>query len=170
VHYEGGQLSIVAANSTLADILKAVRSVLGADIDIPLEASRERMATQIGPAPPREVLSSLLSWTEFDYVVQSSDTDLNGIKAIVLVPRANSPTGAGAMRQSLLAQNPSSPDSSQTAAAPLLQANEGLSEANSASDTPQDPSAAMQHMTHQLQNMYEQRKKMVEEARKSPGQ
>jgi len=97
VTYENGQLSITASNSTLGDILKAVRVVMGADIDIPPKASRERMAANLGPGPAREVLSSLLSWTDYNYLIQASDSDPDGVQSILLTARTKSP-GSNAAR------------------------------------------------------------------------
>lgn len=97
VTYENGQLSIMASNSTLGDILKAVRAVMGADIDIPPKASRERMAANLGPGPAREVLSSLLSWTDYNYLIQASDSDPDGVQSILLTARTKSP-GSNAAR------------------------------------------------------------------------
>ncbi len=91
VTYEDGQLTINASNSTLGDILNAVRSVMGADIDAPPKASREKMAAKLGPGPAREVLSSLLSWTDYNYLIQASDSDPNGIQSILLTARSKSP-------------------------------------------------------------------------------
>src|ERR1700690_1037879 len=49
VRYENGQLTIVAANSTLADILRAVHSQTGAEVDV--ATANDRVVTQLGPAP-----------------------------------------------------------------------------------------------------------------------
>ena len=69
-------------NATLSDILAAVRACLGADIDIPASASHPRMAARLGPG-------SLLGWTDFNYIIQTSDTDSEGIQTVVLVRRQN---------------------------------------------------------------------------------
>jgi hypothetical protein len=90
VSYADGQLTINAMNSTLGDILKAVRAVTGADIDIPAKAARERMAARLGPGPAREVISSLLGWTDYNYLIQASDNDANSIQTVLLTPRPKS--------------------------------------------------------------------------------
>jgi hypothetical protein len=92
VAWDGKLLTINADNSTLSDILVAVRMLTGADVDVPPEASRERIAARLGPAPPREVLSTLLSWTNFDFVIQASESDPAGLKNIILTPRSKSDT------------------------------------------------------------------------------
>lgn len=65
---------------------------MGADIDVPPKASRERMAAKLGPAPAREVLTSLLGWTDYNYLIQASDSDPNGIQSVLLMPRSKSPS------------------------------------------------------------------------------
>ena len=87
VLWDGKQLSITSENSTLADILAAVRGRTHAVIDIPPGASAERVVAQLGPAPAREVLSSLLSGSNFNYVILASDTDEDAIQSVLLTPR-----------------------------------------------------------------------------------
>jgi hypothetical protein len=87
VTYDGYHLTIVCDNSTLADILVAVRDQTGADIEIPANASRERIAARLGPAPARAVLTSLLGGTDFDYAIQAPDDDDQGIQTVLLTPR-----------------------------------------------------------------------------------
>ncbi|MGA9815069.1 MAG: hypothetical protein WBQ64_19970, partial [Terriglobales bacterium] len=57
VHYSQGQLTIVAENSTLADILRAVRAQTGAAVEVPPNAT-ERVVTHLGPGPARDVLAA----------------------------------------------------------------------------------------------------------------
>lgn len=87
VSWDGSELTITADNSTLADILVAIRTRTGAEIDVPANASRERIAARLGPGPAREIIATLLSWTDFDYIIQASDNDPAGIQSILLTPR-----------------------------------------------------------------------------------
>src|SRR5690348_6382247 len=66
VQYAGGELTIVAHNSTLSDVLKEVKQKTGADLDIPPNAS-ERVVADLGPGPARDVLAQLLNGTHFNY-------------------------------------------------------------------------------------------------------
>jgi hypothetical protein len=90
VSYEDGQLTIIAENSTLGDILSAVHQLTGAQIDLPSSASGERMAAQVGPGRPREVLTSLLSWTDFNYIIRAADDDPQGVQSVSLLSRSKS--------------------------------------------------------------------------------
>jgi len=87
VSWDGKQLTIDADNSTLSDVLVAVRVRTGASIDMPDTAVGERVFVHLGPAPVRDVISSLLYGTDFDYVIQSSDTDDDALRSVVLTQR-----------------------------------------------------------------------------------
>ena len=87
VQYNGGELTIVAHNSTLADVLKAVRQQTGADLEIPSNAN-ERVVADLGPGPARDVLAELLNGTHFNYVMVGSPTDPTAVQSIVLTPKS----------------------------------------------------------------------------------
>ncbi len=84
VSYEDGQLTIIAENSKLGEILAAVSERLGANIELPASSSDERIWVRAGPGPARRVLAALLSGTDLDYVIQASDTDPEGILSLGL--------------------------------------------------------------------------------------
>jgi hypothetical protein len=84
IAWDGKQLTIDAENSRLSDILLAIRAKTGASVDFPGGATSERVAVHFGPAPVREVLSSLLYGTDFDYVIQSPDDDEDGLRSVVV--------------------------------------------------------------------------------------
>jgi hypothetical protein len=90
IAWDGKQLSIKSENSTLADILIAVRSRIKTDIEIPAGATEERVAVELGPGPARDVLTSLLSGSNFDYIIQASDSDENAVQSVLLMARAKS--------------------------------------------------------------------------------
>lgn len=89
VTFQNNQLTIVAPNSTLADILRAVRKQTGAEIDVP--AAPERVVTHLGPGPAREVMAELLNGSRFNYVLLGSPGDQNGLTRVVLVAKSGSP-------------------------------------------------------------------------------
>jgi len=93
---DGNLLTIQAKDCALSEILDAVRAKTGASIDVSGRTS-EHMTVKIGPGPARQVLSSLLGWTEFDYVIQGSDADSVAIQSIMLIPKTkSSPTAPAA--------------------------------------------------------------------------
>jgi hypothetical protein len=71
----------------LSDVLLAIRSRTGASIEMPGSASSERVAIHVGPAPIRDVLSSLLYGTNFNYVIQASEDDASGLGKVILISR-----------------------------------------------------------------------------------
>jgi len=86
VSYQDGMLTIVAPNSTLADILRGVRKHTSAEIEIPASAN-ERVVTHLGPAPAREVMAELLNGSRFNYVLLGSPEDANALVKVVLVAK-----------------------------------------------------------------------------------
>ena len=87
IAWDGKQLSINADNSTLYDILMAVRSRLGASIDVPASASSERVAVHLGPAPARAVLSALLEGSNYDYIIKARESNQNEIQSMIVTLR-----------------------------------------------------------------------------------
>jgi hypothetical protein len=90
VTYEGGLLSISAQNSTLSEILRDVRKLTGASIEIPPGAN-ERVVTNLGPGAPRDVLAGLLNGCSFNYVILGSNLDPNAVSSIILTSKPSSP-------------------------------------------------------------------------------
>ena len=86
VSYQNGNLTIVAENSTLGDILRDVRKRTGASIDVPGNPT-ERVATRLGPGPARDILTTLLNGTSFNYVMVGSPSDPEALASVVLTPR-----------------------------------------------------------------------------------
>jgi len=100
ITYEGGQLTIIAENSMLSDVMNALHTVLGADIDLPASAAGERVWARLGPGPARKVLSDLLSGTDLNFVIQGSATDVAGIRSVLLTPHTEStPAGPGGLAE-----------------------------------------------------------------------
>jgi len=85
VSYQNSQLTIVAPNSTLGDILRAVRKQTGAEIEIP--SAPERVVTHLGPGPAREVVAELLNGSRFNYVLLGSPANEALLTRVVLVAK-----------------------------------------------------------------------------------
>jgi hypothetical protein len=90
VAYQSGQLTIVAQNSTLGDILRSVHAQTGATVDMPSN-STERVVGHFGPGPAREVLASLLNGSHFDYVLLGTAANPNALDKVVLMARPIGP-------------------------------------------------------------------------------
>jgi hypothetical protein len=88
VTYDEGQLTIVAENVPLSTVLDAVRRIMGANIEIPPGAANQLIWVRSGPGPARRVLRDVLDGTELDYVIQASETDVDGVRSVFLTTRS----------------------------------------------------------------------------------
>lgn len=109
VSYQNGQLMIVAPNSTLGDILRAVRKQTGAEIEVP--DAKERVVTHLGPAPAAEVMAELLNGSRFNYILLGSPDDGRALTRVVLVAKSGPDNAAPSspmtgQQQSALTQPP----------------------------------------------------------------
>jgi hypothetical protein len=90
ITYKEGQLTIIADNSALSEVMSALRAVMGADVDLPASVAHQRIWVRLGPGPARRILRDLLDNTELDYVIQASDIDPEGIKSVLMTLRSKS--------------------------------------------------------------------------------
>src|SRR6185437_3690139 len=90
VTYQNSQLTILARNSTVGDILRAVRKQTGANVDAPPNAT-QRVVGQFGPGSPRDVLASVLDASGFNYVLLGSQTNPNGLEHVIITAKSNEP-------------------------------------------------------------------------------
>ncbi len=103
VSFQGGLLTISSQNSTLGEILRDVRKLTGASIEIPpgSKGTSERVVAHLGPGTPRDVLVGLLNGCSFNYVMVGSNVDPAAVASVILTAK----DGAGAP-QSGSAPNP----------------------------------------------------------------
>jgi hypothetical protein len=190
ITYADGQLTIVAENVALSEVLVAVRQAMGADLEIPVGAAAEHVWVHAGPGPARRVLREMLDGTEFDYVIQASEFDEDGVRSVVLALRSKTPeTGApgnlsvrGANSRMPAAvvspEENTAPDSPEpedkvasadaapvdpppaAAGTPSLSNRLQSSPTNVAPVSGVAPSANPEQMAQQLQNMYQQRREL----------
>lgn len=89
----GDQLTIAAHDVPLTSILAEVGRCTGAKIDMPEGASDTRFFDTIGPGPVREVLATLLSSTNFNFVIGLSASDPDKIESVELLVQSKTETG-----------------------------------------------------------------------------
>jgi hypothetical protein len=87
VDYKNSQLTIMSRNSTLGDILRAVHTQTGANIDMPSN-STERVVGYFGPGPARDVLATLLNGSHFNYVLLGSPTNSSVLDRVILITKS----------------------------------------------------------------------------------
>jgi hypothetical protein len=92
VSLQGGQLSVVANGASLSEVLYEVHRQTGADIPIPSGAEKEKVVTDLGPGPARDVLADLLNGSPFDFVIVGSQNDPAQVSSVQLTLREG---GAG---------------------------------------------------------------------------
>jgi hypothetical protein len=114
VIYSGEQLTITAPNSTLGDVLRGVRRMTGATLEIPGNAT-ERVVGKFGPGSPRDVLASLLNGTHFNYVLLGSATNPNALDRVILTSKSG---GEGQPAPTQMAAQQNQPGSSEAGEEP----------------------------------------------------
>jgi hypothetical protein len=134
VAYQSGQLTIVAQNSTLGDILRAVHAQTGANVDMPSN-STERVVGHFGPGPAREVLASLLNGSHFDYVLLGTAANPNALDKVVLIARPIGPAEQPAVEANAAQPQPGN-------AVPFARPQAAAQAAEEAADDSADDSAA----------------------------
>src|SRR5271166_2383097 len=84
VTYTNGQLTIIAQNATLSQVLRSVQSQTGASIEMPSGAPSERMVGQLGPGLPRDVLNALLNGSKFNYIILGVAGNPGEVQKVIL--------------------------------------------------------------------------------------
>ena len=165
VSYQNAQLTINAPNSTLGDILRAVRKQTGAEIEIP--PASERVVTHLGPGPAREVMAELLNGSRFNYVLLGSPADNSVLTRIVLVAKAATPDAnpspsqmAEQQQQPGMVQRSGNlgvgPESEQNAMAPPDESAEDAAADQAAAEAEQQPPSADQNAVKTPQQMLQE--------------
>ena len=132
VSFQAGQLTIEARNSTMSDVLNAVKQKTGAAVEMPA-ASGERVVGRFGPGAPRDVLAQLLNGSHYDYVLLGSPADPGALKKIVLMARAAGPEPVPAQQPATQAFQ----QNQNLQAVPEVDTDQGVTEDNT-SEVPQE--------------------------------
>jgi len=90
VSLENGALTIVAENSTMADIITQLRAATGIKIETVGGPSGERVAARIGPAPVRDVILSLVQGSGYDFIILGVEGQPNAVDRVILTPKTAS--------------------------------------------------------------------------------
>ena len=86
VSFQGGMLSIQADKATLAQVLFEVQRQTQAEIGIPAGAEQEQVVANLGPAPVRDVLESLLNGSSYNFIFVGNEND-NNVGKVILTRR-----------------------------------------------------------------------------------
>ena len=99
VSFQQGKLTVHAEKATLAEVLFAIQQRTGADIAIPAGAEQEQVVADAGPGAAKDVLTSLLTGTHFNFIVVGSDQNDGGLKSVILSPKTDLETAMPAGMQ-----------------------------------------------------------------------
>ena len=106
VTFQDGLLTISAQNSNLGEILRDVRRLTGASIEIPAGTGvNERVVTHLGPGAPRDVLAGLLNGSSFNYVMMGSSSDPAAVASVILTAKPST-TGETQAAANVYQNNP----------------------------------------------------------------
>jgi hypothetical protein len=143
VAFNSGILTIIANNSTLGDILRAVHRQTGATVDVPGNAT-ERVVGKFGPGPVRDVLTLLLNGSHFNYVLLGSATNPNALDRVMLISRS------GGMEEPAQQANAAAQYQAPPVAASQFAENPDAAN-DDAADTMQDTNDAVEDQANQAQ-------------------
>ena len=132
VSFQNGQLTIVAPNSTLAEVLRAVKKQTGAEIEIP--SATDRVVTRLGPGPARDVMAELLNGSRFNYVLLGSPDDANALTRVVLVAKSGPENAPSAPQPTMQPQAPSQDAEAQIPPQPASEENNDAEAADDSGD------------------------------------
>jgi hypothetical protein len=88
VTFENGMLRIHAEKATLAQVLFEVQRQTLAEIAIPAGAEQEQVIAELGPAPARDVLATLLNGSPYNFIFVGTELKL---ERVLLTRRNPSP-------------------------------------------------------------------------------
>jgi len=173
VSYQNAQLTIVAPNSTLGDILRAVRKQTGAEIEIPV--ATERVVTHLGPGPAREVVAELLNGSRFNYVLMGSSANDAALARVVLVLKTgpdnvNPPGGPAVAPGSVAYVQPAPAPDAAEAEAPEDNTDDAADQAAAEAEQPPAPDQQPGVKTPQEMLQEMQQRQLMLQQQQPPGQ
>jgi len=90
ISYANGDLTIVANNSSLADIVSGIERATGVRVEGTTPDS-ERVFGQFGPGSPRDVLNSLFDGSRYDFILVGNLENPADVRTIILSPHGTAP-------------------------------------------------------------------------------
>jgi hypothetical protein len=106
VTYQDGMLSINAANSTFGEVFRAVQETTGMMIEYPTTAANERIAVELGPDKPKDVIKNLLAGSNFNYILTGVPGDSGRVQRLVLTVQGTQPAGTVSIASSASPKTP----------------------------------------------------------------
>jgi hypothetical protein len=104
VSYSNGQLTILANNSTMSDVLNSVRAQTGAQFEMSGVSTGDRVYAKLGPGAPKDILAALLDGSRFNFAILGSPTDPRAVERVVLMPKAGGASSVAMSAPAVAAQ------------------------------------------------------------------
>jgi len=104
VSFRSGVLTVDSQNSKLSDILKAIRTLTGTEID-PMPEIADRTAVHL-VGSPSDVISSLLRGSSYGYVLISSSEDSTVLQKVMLIAAEPAAGASGAAAAAMASGRP----------------------------------------------------------------
>ncbi|HYU47144.1 MAG TPA: hypothetical protein VEK84_13325, partial [Terriglobales bacterium] len=89
VTFQNGLLRIHTEGGTLAEVLFEVQRQTKAEIAIPAGTEQEQVVADLGPAPARDVLASLLNGSPYNFIFVDGEQG-RGLEKVILTRRTPS--------------------------------------------------------------------------------
>lgn len=145
INYANGELTVVANNASLADIVGGIERATGARVE-GTRPDSERVFGQFGPGSPRDVLNSLFEGSRYDFILVGSLENPADVRTIILSPHGTAPA-AGVNAASNQPNRESNDEQGENEPGPVYQGGEGRPTQNAPSEqvmAPQPPPAQPQ--------------------------
>ncbi len=84
ITYAGGKLTVVANNAMLDDVVAEIGKAIGANVQGIQPQASERVFGQFGPAVPSQVIDTLLTGSQYDFVLVGSAGNFGSVREIIL--------------------------------------------------------------------------------------
>src|SRR5581483_3940007 len=154
ISYASGELTIVANNSSLADIVSGIERATGVRVEGTTPDS-ERVFGQFGPGSPRDVLNSLFDGSRYDFILVGSLDNPADVRTIILSPHGTAPAAGVSTANNQPYRPPeNNEDQEDNDQAPAYQGGEGRPVQNVPSEqvrVPQPPPVQPQQQPQQQQ-------------------
>jgi hypothetical protein len=154
ISYANGELTVIADNSSLTDIMSGIERATGARLE-GSQPDTERVFGQFGPGSPRDVLDSLLSGSRYDFILVGAIDDPGGVKTIMLSPHGSSAADGS------VAQNQPMPSRPNIAENPDDDNDEGVASQQAVSEAPQSARTVPSEQSQPPQNGQQQQQQQV---------
>ena len=175
ISYANRELTIVANNSSLADIVTGIERATGVRVE-GTRPDSERVFGQFGPGSPRDVLNSLFDGSRYDFILVGSLENPADVRTIILSPHGTAPAAGVNTANNQPYRPENNEEQEENESAPVYQGGEGTPVQNApppqAVTPPPPPSGQQQVKTPEqlLQELQRLRQQQQQGQQQTPQQ